>query len=149
MTDKRKIVMKSIQAFATLAGFAFAIYSATFAHAATCAGADTVRNAASAFLAAARSGSSAAFGSALSRYTNVEALSLFALGKYRSDLPPARRAEYVRNAHRYISQFLAENAGRFKSGSQLTIGSCKGNLVTTSLGGGSGACRAAALRMYA
>src|SRR5262245_5373478 len=100
MVDRRKIVMRSIQAFATLACLAFTICFATLAEAATCAGADTVRNAANAFLAAARSGSASAFSSALSRYTDVEALALSALGRYRADLPPGRRAEYVRNAQR-------------------------------------------------
>jgi phospholipid transport system substrate-binding protein len=108
------------------------------AHAATCAGAGIVEDAANAFLAAARNGSASAFGSALSRYTDVDALAFFALGKYRKDLPADRRGEYVKNAHRYMSEFLADHAGRFEGGSGLTIENCSGNLVQTSFSGGSG-----------
>jgi ABC-type transporter MlaC component len=107
------------------------------ARAESCAGADTVTSAANAFVSAARSGSPAAFVALLTRYTNVEAVALFALGRYRTKLPPERRAEYIRNAHYYFGKFLADNSGRFNDNSKLTIESCKGNLVTTSFKGGS------------
>jgi ABC-type transporter MlaC component len=106
--------------------------------AANCPAADTVRKAARAFMAAARDGSKSAFASVLSRYTNVEALATFALGKYRAKLPAARRAEYVRNAYNYMSQALADNARSVEGRSDLQIESCRGHLVETSFSGGSG-----------
>src|SRR5215471_18073444 len=96
---------------AAFAGLAMAITVAGPAGAASCPAADTVKGAASAFLGAARNGSPGAFSAALSRYTNVDSLALFALGKYRSELPSNRRDEYVRNTQRYISRFLADHAG--------------------------------------
>lgn len=107
---------------------------ATAAPAAECPAAGAVRSAAMSFIGAARRGLPAAFSAALSRHADMEALALFALGKYRKDLPAARRAEYVRNAQRYMGRFLAYYAGRF-DGSGFTVESCKGNLVGTSLNG--------------
>jgi ABC-type transporter MlaC component len=118
-------------------GLIFALLIASPVHAASCAGADTVKGAANAFIAAARSGSTSGFASALARYTNVEALALFALGKYRGDLPADRRSEYVRNAQRYMAAFLADNAGRFSGAAAIAIESCNGNLIQTSVSGGS------------
>jgi phospholipid transport system substrate-binding protein len=134
---RRAAVNKMFRTFAALAGMLLAMSFIGRAEAAICAGAETVKGAAGAFIGAARNGSAPAFASALGRYTDVDSLTLFALGRYRADLPQDRRAEYVRNAHRYISQFLADNAGRFEGGTELTIESCKGNLVQTSLSGGS------------
>jgi phospholipid transport system substrate-binding protein len=122
---------------AALAGLAIATATAASAQAASCLAASTVKSAASAFLSAARSGSPSAFSAALNRYTNVDSLAIFALGKYRADLPPARRDEYVRNTRYYMSQFLADHAGNFKGGTNIAVENCSGNLVTTSLDGGS------------
>jgi ABC-type transporter MlaC component len=120
-----------------IAGAVALIAAAVGAHAEICPGAVTVTSAASAFVSAARAGSPAAFSALLTRYTNVEALAIFALGRYRAKLPPERRAEYIRNTQYYLGRFLADNSGRFNDSSKLTIESCKGNLVTTSFKGGS------------
>lgn len=103
--------------------------------AATCAGAETVKGAANALMAAARKNSVQGFASALSRYADVNGISMFALGKYRPDLPNARRGEYLRSAHRYMSRFLADHARRFRSSSGLSIERCDGNLVETTMNG--------------
>jgi len=118
--------------FACLISLAFA---SPPAHAATCAAADTVQGAADAFLQAANSGTPAAFSAALSRYANVEAVAIFALGKYRSDLPDDRRAEYIKKAQSYMGKFLSNYGDRFR-GSMLSIKSCKGQIVETSVKGG-------------
>jgi ABC-type transporter MlaC component len=107
--------------------------SSISAQAAMCRGADTVKNAANSFIRAAESGSAPAFATALAKHTDVNSLALLALGKYRDRLPPARRDEYVTNARRFMSEFLADHfhvAG-------LTIESCKGDLIQTSLDRGS------------
>jgi ABC-type transporter MlaC component len=101
-----------------------------------CPAAETVKGAATAFIRAAKTGSIQAFSAALGRYTNVDELALFALGKFRGRLPPERRSEYVANARRYMSEFLADNSARFR-GANLTIASCEGNIVKTSVNGGS------------
>ena len=138
MAGRRQMaVTRAIRALALVAGLVTSACLPSVAEAASCAAAETVQDAASAFIDAARSGSVSAFSSALSRYVNVDAMALSALGKFRGKLPPERRAEYVRNAQRYMSQFLADNAGRFQGNIQLTIKSCSGNLVKSSIGGGS------------
>src|SRR5437764_9014575 len=115
------------RAVAVFVALIFAASCLTQARAADCPGADTVKKAANAFVAAARNGSPSAFGSVLARYTDVNGLAMFALGKYRRDLPPDRQSEYVRNATVYMSRFLADNAGRFSGSAQLSVSSCKGN----------------------
>ena len=130
MTDKLRAIFRTAAVFMTLV---VAANSFTPARAATCPGADTVKKAADAFIAASRSGTSSAFASVLARYADIEAVALVALGKYRAKLPAERRSEYVRNTGYYMSRFLADHAGRFKGSSQLAIAACKGNLVETSL----------------
>jgi phospholipid transport system substrate-binding protein len=101
----------------------------------SCPAADIVRGAASALSSAAQRGSASAFGSVLTRYADVGAIAMFALGKYGSKLPAARQSEYVANTQRYISQVLMEKSGPFKNSPNLTIETCDGNLVGTSLNG--------------
>ena len=101
----------------------------------SCPAADTVRNAGSALIGAAHGSSAPAFASVLARYANVNAIAMFALGQYRDALPASRRSEYVANTQRYISRFLVENSGPFKNSTNLTIDTCDGNLVQTSLDG--------------
>src|SRR5262245_20896643 len=107
--------------FAAIACFAAITASMLSAKAVTCPCVATVTKAANDFIGAARNGSARAFAATLSRHANVDAVALFALGKYRDELPTARRGEYVRNAHRYMSQFLADHARRFASESELKI----------------------------
>ena len=101
----------------------------------SCPAADIVRDAASALSSAAQRSSATAFGSVLTRYADVGAIAMFALGKYGSKLPAGRQSEYVANTQRYISQFLLEKSGPFKNSPHLTIETCDGNLVETSLNG--------------
>lgn len=100
-----------------------------------CPAADMVSNAGSALIGAARRSSAPAFASVLTRYADVSAIAMFALGPYRGELPPAQRAEYVANTKRFVTRLLVENSGAFKSSAKLTIDSCNGSLVKTSLNG--------------
>lgn len=128
---------RKLQRTLTIAATALALLALSHlpGSAASCPGAGTVKNAANALMVAARRNSVDGFAAALSRHADVNAISMFALGKYRTSLPGARRAEYVRKTHRYMSRFLADHAGRFKSTSALSVDRCNGNLVETSLGG--------------
>jgi ABC-type transporter MlaC component len=103
--------------------------------AASCPAAPTVMRAGSAFMAAAHSGTLASFSSALAQHTDVRGAALFALGQYRSELPPARQREYLTGAQSYIARFLMQHAGPFRESRNLVIESCRGNLVETSLDG--------------
>ena len=94
-----------------------------------------VRHAGEAFIDAAGRGNDAAFMSALSRYTDVNAVAIFALGQYRKDLPGARQGEYLKNARKYMARVLLDNSRSFRSSRDLTVEKCNGNLVETSLGG--------------
>ena len=120
----------------TLACVAAVTCSSMTVEAASCPAADTVKNAAKSFVHAAQAGSASAFAAALTKHTDVDALALFALGRYRDRLPAARRQEYVSNARRYMSQFLADHADHFRW-SGLVVQSCKDNLVQTALSEGS------------
>jgi ABC-type transporter MlaC component len=124
-----RVVLAAIACMATVMWLSIA------AEAASCPGAGTVKNAANSFTRAAQAGSASAFSAALTKHTDVEALALFALGRYRDRLPADRRREYASNARRYMSQFLANHADRFRW-SGLTVQSCKDNLVQTALSEG-------------
>ena len=123
-------------ACAAIIGLAAAGSLSAVSEAASCPGADAVKKAANSFIRAAETGSAAAFSSALARHADVNALALFALGKYRDRLPASRRAEYIANTRRFMSEFLASHADHFQW-SGLAVESCKGNLIQTSLDRGS------------
>ena len=124
------------RSLSTIAAFVTALAASIGPSLATsCPAANTVRDAGSAFIGAAHRSSAPAFASVLGRYADVNAIAMFALGQYRAALPASRRSEYVANTQRYISRLLVENSGSFKNSADLTIESCDGNLVQTSLDG--------------
>ncbi|MFN4143737.1 ABC transporter substrate-binding protein [Aestuariivirga sp.] len=98
-----------------------------------CEAASFVRNAGEAYDRAASAGSAAAFAKAAERYSDLRSLSLFALGRYRKELPKSREAEYLRLTRRFIGQTLKDHGSGFR-GATLKIVECKksgGNLVVT------------------
>jgi ABC-type transporter MlaC component len=121
--------------FAAMAGLALVALPMAEARAAECPGANAVRNAAADFIQATRQGSTAAFASALARNADVRGTALFALGQYRKNLPAGRQRQYMQLAQAYMAQFLRQHSGPFRSYRDLTIESCRGNLVETSLAG--------------
>ena len=98
-----------------------------------CEAAGFVRSAGEAYDRAASSGSAAAFASAAARYSDLRSLSLFALGRYRKDLPKAKEAEYLRLARQFIGETLKDHGSGFR-GATLKIIDCKssgGNVVVS------------------
>jgi ABC-type transporter MlaC component len=85
-----------------------------------------------AFLKAARSASPKDFASALSAHTDMQKITLFALGKYRSQLPPARQSQLVKLTTRYVSTTLADFALKFRGSAIKTI-ECKPGQVISRL----------------
>lgn len=79
-----------------------------------CEGAQLVDAAGAAFLEAARQGSVSAFAKALDTYADMDKITLFALGRYQSQLHPSRRAELTSLTSRYVSSTLADFAAKFK-----------------------------------
>lgn len=73
---------------------------------------------------ASRSGSSSAFATAASRYTDLRSLSLFALGRYRKDLPKSREGEYLALTRSFIGAFMADNGKGFRA-SELVVVNCR------------------------
>src|SRR5437588_12708017 len=88
----------------TFACVAAVTCSSMTVEAASCSAADTVKNAANSFVHAAQAGSASAFAAALSKHTDVDALALFALGRYRDRLPDGLRQAFVSNARSHISR---------------------------------------------
>jgi ABC-type transporter MlaC component len=96
-----------------------------------CEAAGFVRAAGQAYDRAASAGSAAAFASAAARFSDLRSISLFALGRYRKDLPKAREAEYLKLARQFIGETLKTHGSGF-GGSSLVITGCKssgGNVV--------------------
>ena len=99
-----------------------------------CPAAKPVLAAAESFQKAARSGSAAAFSAALRKHAAVTVLAMQALGPYRSKLPPARKAEFQRNALAFMGRFIAENSGDLR-GAELKITGCRGDVVESTASG--------------
>jgi phospholipid transport system substrate-binding protein len=121
-----------LSAFAALLMLVFALGENALAEK-KCEAAGFVRSAGQAYDRAASSGSASAFASAAARYSDLRALSLFALGRYRKDLPKSREAEYLKLTRQFIGETLRKHGSGFE-GASLTITECKqsgGNLVVT------------------
>jgi ABC-type transporter MlaC component len=98
-----------------------------------CEAAGFVKSAGQAYDRAASSGSASAFASAAARFSDLRSLSLFALGRYRKDLPKAREAEYLKLTREFIGETLKTHGSGF-AGASLVITECKqsgGNLVVS------------------
>lgn len=96
-----------------------------------CEAASFVRTAGQAYDRAASAGSAASFASAAARFSDLRSISLFALGRYRKDLPKAREAEYLKLARQFIGETLKKHGSGF-GGSSLVITGCQssgGNVV--------------------
>lgn len=100
-----------------------------------CPAENFVISAGKAFQMAARSNSASAFSGAAARYTDLRAISLFALGQYRGKLPKSSEAQYLALSRRYMGAFLVEYGSKF-SGNGVTIVSCQGNVVNAKFTGG-------------
>lgn len=103
------------------------------AQAASCPAERFVRGAGQAYDRAAAAGTPAAFASAASRFSDLRAISLFALGQYRKDLPKSREAEYLDLTRQFIGNTLKRHGSGLRGG-RLEILDCVpagGGLVVT------------------
>lgn len=103
------------------------------AEAGSCPAEGFVKSAGQAYDRAAASGSPAAFATAAARFSDLRSLSLFALGKYRKDLPKAREAEYLNLTRNFIGQTLKKH-GKGLSGGIVEVLDCEssgGGLTVT------------------
>jgi ABC-type transporter MlaC component len=74
-------------------------------------------------LAVARAGGSPSrFRSLLLRYSAYQGVAMFALGRYRSQLPPGDRERYVALATAYVASTFARNARSFAGERFMTTG---------------------------
>lgn len=89
-----------------------------------CEGAQVANAAGAAFLAAAKKGSAKDFAQALDSYADMDKITIFALGRYRNQLEPGRRAELMTLTSRYVSTTLADFAKKFR-GSAINAIRCR------------------------
>ncbi len=115
LANRLSIVLLSLLMFAGAASVAMA--------AKDCPAASYVKSAGEAYDRAARAGTPNAFASAASHYTDLNALSLFALGRYRSALPKDRQGEYFALTRKFIGGFMLEYGKGFEA-STLEITDC-------------------------
>ena len=87
----------------------------------------TVANAALAVVARA-GGSPSAYKQLLLRYAAVQRVALFALGRYRSQLPPGQRGQYVALATDYVAKMLSRYSKNF-AGERFVVTSAQEGLV--------------------
>lgn len=99
----------------------------------SCAGANLVQSAAKSFAAASQTRSPAAFAHAIASYSDTNAIALFALGPFRSMLPPVRREEYFAKVRAFMGQFFADHAGTFAN-ADLQIEDCNGGQIRSAAG---------------
>jgi ABC-type transporter MlaC component len=115
---------------ATALGLGGAVSSAPALAAANCPEASVADAAGAAFLNAGKSASAAAFANALRSHTDMNRITLFALGKYRSQLPPARQGQLVSLTSAYVASTLADFALKFR-GSGIKAIECQGGTVVS------------------
>jgi len=96
------------------------------AHAASrCGPENFIISAGQAYDRAARIGTANAFSAAASRYSDMRAIAMFSLGRYRKLLPEAREAEYIALTGKFMGQFMLRHGSDFRVG-RLSIISCSG-----------------------
>lgn len=115
----------------SLVAFCALIPSRTMAGS-VCKDGPLVERAGGALIAAARAESAENFASALKTYGDMDAIALFALGRYRKKLPPAQREEFVALTVRYIAVMLHDFRRKFRAQS-LTIENCTSDTFKTSM----------------
>jgi phospholipid transport system substrate-binding protein len=93
--------------------------------AAKCEPAAFVISAGRAYDQAARSGNAATFAAAAARYSDMNAVAMFALGRYRKLLPKARESEYVNLTRKFMGGFMLKYGSDFRVGT-LEIIDCSG-----------------------
>ncbi len=126
--------LRSIRALAKtfvfiLAAVLVAFFVSAEAEAArSCRSAGIVQKASRSFIAAARSGSEAAFERALRRHLAISRIALFALGRQARRLSAKDRRRYINLAARYIARQMAARSGAFRN-ARVEILRCRGNLV--------------------
>ncbi len=121
-----------LAAFAAIVMLTFATAQGAWADR-SCEAASFVHRAGDAYDRAASSGSAAAFANAAARFSDIRSISLFALGRYRKDLPKNREAEYIRLTRQFIGDMLKDYGSGFRGG-DLEITECTssgGNVVVT------------------
>lgn len=74
---------------------------------------------------AARSGGAAAFANGVARYSDMRSIALFALGRYRKQLPKNREGEYVALTKKFMGEFMLEYGKDFRVGT-LQVQDCSG-----------------------
>ncbi len=79
--------------------------------------------------AARRGAGPSAYTRIISRYADVPAIGLAALGPYRQRLPRSQRSRYYAAITRYLARMAAQNAGSFADGELRIIGSSDGNVA--------------------
>jgi ABC-type transporter MlaC component len=88
-----------------------------------------------AFTVASRNGSPTAFLNAASRFADMRAIAMSALGPHRKKLTRAQEDEYVRLARLFMGRFMARHAGYFNA-SGMRVVSCSGSTITATANGG-------------
>ena len=116
------------------------------ARAASCPDGAVVLEAGKAFLAAAHTKRAADFADALARYTDMNKIALFALGKYRSSLPAERTGEFVSLTSSYVANTLADFARKFRA-TAISLIDCRGDQIATRLSFGAAAAKRATWRV--
>jgi len=102
------------------------------ARAASCANASVALKAGRAFLDAAHTQRPSDFAAALDNYADMRHIALFALGKYRRQLPANRAADFVKLTSAYVANTLADFARKFRA-RNISFIECRGNQVATRL----------------
>ncbi len=112
----------------------------------SCAEASVALKAGRAFVKAAHTQRPSDFAVALDNYADMQRISLFALGKYRRNLPANQVSDFVRLTSRYVANTLADFARKFRATS-ISLIECRGNKVATRLEFGARAAKRATWRV--
>lgn len=102
------------------------------ASAASCPDAKVVEKAGNAMIAAAKAGSPSQFADAMRTYGDMDAITMFALGKHKTALPAARRGELVALTASFLARTFNDFRLKFRADS-IAIEDCRDNTVRTEM----------------
>ena len=92
----------------------------------SCKGASFIIGAGNAIDRIADGSSPEKFTAVASRYLDIQAISLAALGRHRKLLPPSKKSAYVSLTKSFIGRYMAEHSSRFQTAG-IVVQSCNGS----------------------
>ena len=131
-TYSKEPKLRGVHSLLLSTAIVFSVLLAAPVSVSACANSGVVARAGATFIKAARSRSTSAFSSALSRYVDLNRVSMLALGKHRAKASGPQKKQITRLTSGYVARNLAQFSGKFRAQS-IKVVRCRGSVVETKL----------------